>query len=105
MEFLSSLSLVQWIFVLIGLGILGSSLLPWLKDKFEDWKINVKTDENEPNTIDYKNHDLTNLVCKWECLVDACEYMDLQTATEKLYEVFPLLIEVRTDDSDKEEEF
>jgi hypothetical protein len=108
MEILNSLSLAQWIFVIIGLAIAGSAAVPWIREKLDEWSMvnRLKADEavrKLGGCCDLKDHDLTNLVCKWECLADACEYMGLDAATNKLDEVFPLLIEVRTDDPDEEE--
>jgi hypothetical protein len=102
MEFLNSLSLAQWIFILIGIAIAGSSFWPSLKDKIYDWQKSKNQIDNRLNTDDcVTQHDLTNLVCKWECLTDSCEYMGLEAACEKLYEVFPLLIQVREEDDEE----
>jgi len=107
METLNSLSLAQWIFIIIGAAIAGSAALPWIKEKFDEWQV-VKVDTNQDTDdlghLGCQDHDLTNLVCKWECLADACEYMCLEEASAKLDEVFPLLIKVRTNDSEEEEE-
>ena len=105
MEFLNSLSLAQWIFIIIGAVIAGSGAFPYIKDwlaGFSDSKTPTVVDSN---CCDYLDRDLTNIVCKWECLADACEYMGLDAATQKLDEVFPLLIEVRADEDKDEEEF
>ena len=107
MDFLNSLSFAQWIFIIIGAIIAGSGAFPYVKD----WLASL-ADSSEPNVqnvdphcCDYLDRDLTSIVCKWECLADACEYMGLDAATEKLNEVFPLLIEVRADEEKEEEEF
>jgi len=106
MEILNSLSLAQWIFIIIGVGIAGSAALPWVKTQIDNWQSGrnkVVVDNDDLDLHDCHEHDLTNLVCKWECLADACKYMGLEEASAKLDEVFPLLIKVRTDDSEEEE--
>ena len=104
METLNSLSLAQWIFIIIGVVIAGSAALPWLKEKIDEWQF-TKIDPKEKNRVVLcdENLDLTNIVCKWECLADACEYMGLEEASAKLDEVFPLLIKIRADDPEEEE--
>ncbi len=78
--------------------------MPWLKEKIDEWQF-TKTDPKEKNRVVLRDEDLdlTNIVCKWECLADACEYMGLEEASAKLDEVFPLLIKIRTDDPEEEE--
>lgn len=107
METLNSLSLAQWIFIIIGVVIAGSAVLPWVKENIDGWKFskpNRKKNDNGSLVFpDCQDHELTNIVCKWEHLADACEYMGLEEASAKLDEVFPLLIKIRTDDPEEEE--
>ena len=105
MEFLNSLSFAQWIFIIIGAVIAGSGAFPYIKEWISGLGSQSPDVPVNSGCCDYLDRDLTNLVCKWECLVDACEYMELDAATQKLNEVFPLLIEVRADDEKDEEEF
>lgn len=107
MEFLNSLSFAQWIFIIIGAVIAGSGAFPYVRDWLAGLADSRTPDRQvvDSNCCDYLDRDLTNIVCKWECLADACEYMGLDAATQKLNEVFPLLIEVRADEEKEEEEF
>ena len=96
MDFLSDINPIQWVLVAVGVFILGGPLVTkgkaWIA-KFWKEKDNTPVDK-----------DLTDLVCKWECLSDATHEAGLYEACEKLDEVFPLLIGVKhhdhEDDSD-----
>lgn len=109
MEFLTSLDPVQWIFVAIGAFVifqpfvtkfLEERMSPEQEDVDNEEKDDIIDDERPyaPDMIDPNEYDLTAVVCKWECLADACLELDLNEAYEKLEEVFPLLIKVRRDD-------
>lgn len=45
-----------------------------------------------PSTPKPESHELTNLICKWECLADECHKLGLHDACKKLEECFPMLI-------------
>ena len=79
-DLFSELSLAQWIF--IGLGILL-----------------VLVPDSKPNLVISKDgHTLTDIVCKWECLYEACKSSELEAACSKIEEVFPLLTKKKPDE-------
>jgi hypothetical protein len=98
MDFLSDINPIQWVLVAVGVFILGGPLVT----NGKAWIAKLWKDKEKDNTPVDK--DLTDLVCKWECLSDATHEAGLYEACEKLDEVFPLLIGVKhhdhEDDSD-----
>jgi len=94
MEFLSQLDIIQWVFLIIGLVLAGPVVLDYGKNLLD--KVPKKDKDNKPKPTPHTDdHDLTDLVCKWECLADAVHEAELHDACKKLEEVFPLLIKVR----------
>lgn len=94
MEFLSSLEPIQWIFLAIGLFVVGqpfvASLLTREPAVDDDYRPEPTLGEGE----------LTAVVRKWECLAESCADLGLDEAYDKLEEVFPLLIKVREDEDE-----
>lgn len=97
MEFLSSLEPIQWIFLAIGLFVVGQPLVASLVEKMREPAVD---DDYRPEPIFEEDRELTAVVRKWECLADACAELGLDEAYDKLEEVFPLLIKVREDDDE-----
>ena len=87
METLSAISLVQWIFIAVGLVIALPPVLSFFKGSVRIPEIKVISKSNE----------LTGLVQKWEALSNACQELGLHKACQTLDSVFPLLVEVRED--------
>lgn len=100
-EFFKGLDALQWILLAGGLFLLW----PTIQEKLglNQGGGNVTPDEPTPDTPDVKpdtpdhpdhdnEYDLTGLVCKWECLCDACHENGLHDACGKLAEVFPMLV-------------
>tara|TARA_R110000824_G_scaffold164181_1_gene340322 strand:+ start:354 stop:674 length:321 start_codon:yes stop_codon:yes gene_type:complete len=85
METLSDISLVQWMFIAVGLVIALPPVLSFLKGSVKIPEIKVANKSNE----------LSDLVRKWEALSDACQESGLHKACQTLDGVFPLLVEVR----------
>ena len=85
LELISDISMIQWIF--IGLGLLIAA--PALLDAFS------KLGDNIPSGISTNKQDngLTDLVGQWESLYDSCKQEGLEEACSTLDEVFPLLRE------------
>lgn len=92
MDFLSDINPIQWVLVVVGVFILGGPLVT----NGKAWIAKLWKDKEKDNTPVDK--DLTDLVCKWECLSDATHEAGLYEACEKLDEVFPLLIGVKHHD-------
>tara|TARA_Y100001951_G_C11296561_1_gene276100 strand:+ start:3601 stop:3927 length:327 start_codon:yes stop_codon:yes gene_type:complete len=94
MDFLSDINPIQWMLIAIGVFILGGPVVTNGRELIARfWKEREK--DNTP-----VDRDLTDLVCKWECLSDATHKAGLYEACEKLDEVFPLLIGVKHHDHD-----
>jgi hypothetical protein len=94
MEIFSDISVAQWVIVGVGLLIAAPAFFPllqglWNKIPKPDPKPEVP---DVPQVNDDHKHGLTELVCKWECLADACHEAGLHDACSVLDEVFPLLI-------------
>jgi hypothetical protein len=85
METLSDISLVQWIFIAVGLVIAMPPVLSFFKGSVRIPEIKVVS----------KNNELTDLVRKWEVLLDACQELGLHKACQTLDGVFPLLVEAK----------
>lgn len=98
MEIFSDISVAQWIIVGVGLLIAAPAFFPLLQGL---WNKVPKTDpepeapDAPPKTNVVHKDGLTELVCKWECLADACHEAGLHDACLVLDEVFPLLIRSR----------
>ena len=95
MELLGSLDTFQW--VMIGLG---ATVLFWpaIKGLLKQDPAPPPVPEKPEVDVDHDDdHCLTSLVCKWECLSDACGKAGLIEAEKKLDEVFPLLLGVKED--------
>ena len=88
---MGDLSIVQWIFIGLGLLIAAPALLGIDFKGFLE-KIKPNTPSPKPHDAD---HGLTDLVCKWECLSNACREAGIDEACDMLEEVFPLLAKVR----------
>ena len=89
-------SIVQYI--LIGVGILIA--LPSVVEFFKGFSLPVLKSKSK----DKYEHGLTDIVCKWECLYEACELASLTEACDKLDEAFPLLVKRDEDLEEQEEE-
>jgi hypothetical protein len=76
--------------VLVGIGLF--LVFPHIRDMFKNR--NPKTPADRL-VLDDPDHNLTELVCQWECLSNACEQLGLKEASAKLEEVFPLLAKGR----------
>jgi hypothetical protein len=85
LDFFSNINLFQ--LVLIGIGLF--LIVPQFVDMFKKRFLNTPVDNSV--SLSDPSHALTELVCKWECLCDACEELELKEACSKLEEVFPLL--------------
>lgn len=99
MEFLAQIDTFQWILIALGGVILfWPSISGLLKIK------NNNVDKPDKPFVPSKkdNECLTSLVCKWECLADACKKSGLNEASKRLDEVFPLLIVVKENEIDVE---
>ena len=94
MEFLTNLSPMQWVGIAVAaLLILPGSVWPMVKGVIGGIKLpNVKPSKPEQPQ---EGDDLTILVGMWEDLADACQDAELDEAYEKLYDIFPYLIQVR----------
>lgn len=88
METLSDISLVQWMFIVIGLVIALPPVLSFFKNSVTIPKVAVTNGSG---------NELTDLVRKWEALSDACQASGLHQACQSLDGVFPLLLKVRED--------
>ena len=93
-DLFSELSLAQWIF--IGLGIL--LVLPSVVGFFGSLKDKIVPDSKPNPVISKDGHTLTDIVCKWECLYEACKSSELEAACSKIEEVFPLLTKKKPDE-------
>ena len=92
LEFLTNLSLMQWI--LVGIGII--ILLPNIIELFKKVPIpKIETSKSSDKRA------LTYIVSKWECLHDACVEEGLNDACEKLEDMFPCLIKVHNQTNPK----
>lgn len=101
-EFFKGLDALQWVLLAGGLFLLWPTIQEKLGLNKGNGGTNVVPDEPKPEPEDHKDHDLTGLVCKWECLCDACHEHELHEACAKLKEVFPML--VKSYDKHKPEE-
>lgn len=97
MEFLSDVSVVQWVF--LGLGAVLVLPVAWeaIKDKVPSWN------DVKPKPSPKTPPNLTRIVRQWETLMESCEERKLYDACKKLDEVFPLLIEAREDEVETNE--
>lgn len=93
MNFLSELTTVQWVFLALGAFIAAPPVIEYISKFVSERKISLPVKK----TSEISEHDLTDLVCKWECLADAAHKVGLHEACSKLDEVFPLLIQVRSE--------
>ena len=87
LDYLSSLSPTQWIFVGIGIFLVVLSV----KDQFDFPQGNDKK-EKDSNSGD--DTDLTSIVAKWEDLSDSCRDANLVDAYNALQDVFPMLVNI-----------
>lgn len=101
MEIFASISPVQWVFIGLGLLIALPALIPNLK--LDSILKNIKPKPSPPTPSNHDNHGLTDLVCKWECLCNACHDAGIHEACDKLDEVFPLLAKTRKQNPNKPE--
>ena len=90
LQFLSSLDPMQLILMGVGLFLAAPTIIDFFSDNNKK-----ETKEVRANS----NHSLTDIVCKWECLCDACETLRLEEAASKLEEVFPLLCKKKKSES------
>ena len=88
LDFLNNLQPLQLVLVGIGLFLIAPQVMEMFKKR-------VPKSPVDSLALDDPNHALTELVCKWECLSNACEDLELKEASLKLEEVFPLLAKVR----------
>jgi len=94
MEFLSSLSLIQWAIIGIGIYMLlsgtmnFSQLLEWFKNQFSNSNdVDLPASSNE----DIGGYSLVQLVAKWDDLMSSCDKAGCVAACKELEKVFPLL--------------
>jgi hypothetical protein len=94
MEFLSSLSLLQWATIGIGIYLLlsgtinFSQLLEWFKKQSSKSKdVDLPVSNNE----DAEGYSLVQLVAKWDDLMISCDKAGCVAACQELEKVFPLL--------------
>jgi hypothetical protein len=94
LNLLYGLSPVQWIFIGVGLLIMLPTLVGWLgKAKV----LALDSSVSKPaSVVPDSGHKLTDIVCKWECLYEACQAAHLEIACSKIEEVFPLLTKKST---------
>ena len=89
LEFFKGLDMVQWA-LLAGGGLL---LAPTAYKHFASY---FTSDSDEDNKVDEKQvtggEELTNLVKEWEQLHTSCHNAGLDGACEKLFELFPMLV-------------
>ena len=95
LDFFSNINLFQLVLVGIGLFLIAPQFVAMFKKKFPNTPVDNSVSLNDPS------HALTELVCKWECLCNACEELELKEACSKLEEVFPLLARGRLRPSPK----
>lgn len=89
-SFLGSMDVIQWVF--LGLGVI--LVAPVLLDFFNKG-VKVKRSGN---------NDLGDLITKWETLADAVHEAGIHEACDLLDEVFPLLIHVRDEPENNDDE-
>jgi hypothetical protein len=94
MGILSEVSVVQWILIGIGLIIALPAVFEPSKKLFNS--------VSKSKSKEVSQEGLTDLVCKWECLADACRKSGLCDACKQLDAVFPLLLSSRTSDDEHE---
>jgi hypothetical protein len=95
MGFLSEVTVVQWILIVVGLVI----ALPTIVD-LKIFSTVGKSSLSKSKPVKANKDGLTDLVCKWECLADACRKNGLCDACDQLDAVFPLLLSSRTSDDE-----
>lgn len=95
MDILSEISVAQWVIIGVGLLIAFPTILPSLQGLLGKQGV-VPQPKPEP-VDDHADHELTDLVCKWECLADACHQAGLHDACKQLDDVFPLLLSSRNE--------
>lgn len=83
LDFIKSLDTMQ--VLLVGAALL--LLWPQITKLYKASKEKLITPHPAPTS-----HELTQLICKWECLADECHELGLHDACKKLKEVFPMLI-------------
>lgn len=89
---LFGISLVQWIFILLGLAIVVVPYLGSLRSLIAN---KPNQDPQINTTVSDESHALTDIVRKWESLETACRKANLDEACAKLNDVFPLLIKTK----------
>lgn len=82
---LSGISPIQWVFLVVGILIALPAVTPYLTSFLN------KRNDAPKNKDDYETYSLTDIVHKWENLEEACRKANLNEASTKLVEVFPLL--------------
>ena len=87
-ELLKDVSPAQWAMLAIGVVFVGLSFKDQVSSFLGSFAVKKKEAEIK----------LTALVGKWERLRDACHSAGLHKACDKLDEVFPMLVEVNTDE-------
>ncbi len=106
MEFLSDVSVIQWIFLGLGAVLVFPLLWENVKDKIPSWDdVKPKPKPTPDPVVDVANPpNLTQIVRQWERLMESCEERKLWDACKKLDEVFPLLIAAREDEVEIDDE-
>jgi hypothetical protein len=82
---LSDISPIQWVFLIVGVLIALPAVTPYLTSFLNKRKDTPKDNDG------YETYSLTDIVHKWESLEEACRKANLNEASVKLIEVFPLL--------------
>lgn len=80
LELISDISLVQWVFIILGVAIAAPTLF--------DSNILNKVKSSPADDLE---NGLTDLVGQWESLYDSCKKEGLDEACSTLDDVFPLL--------------
>ena len=91
--------------ILLGAGVF--LLWPTIQKYLGDfWNSPAKEGTENGKGVVLHDHDseLTDLVCKWECLCKACHKHNLHDACEKLKEVFPMLVDAHKEEEHEKQE-
>ena len=95
MTFLSNLDAFQWVLIAAGIFLLFPTIKEMFTKKEDVDEPDNPVPDDKPDDLSQDEETLTSLVCKWECLSDACHSAGLHEACKKLDEVFPLFLTVR----------
>ncbi len=88
LDFFTNMQPLQLVLVGIGLILVFPHIVEMVKKRMPKAPL-------DRLVLDDPDHNLTELVCQWEQLCNACEDLGLKEASAKLEEVFPLLVKGR----------